>query len=99
MKLDRGSRRCNLRVLVGPKLRPAATHLRHLAAVAVHGMAADAFLMAHRAAGHAGQNRRCREKQEQDRDDIGETTHTSNQSISSGRLDNDSSTTFSVQDP
>lgn len=75
MKLDGRSRCCNLRVLVCPKLRPAATHLRHLAAITVHGTAAGGFLMAHRATRHTGQNRRCREKQEQECDDAGEALH------------------------
>jgi hypothetical protein len=48
----------NLRVVVGPDLCPAATRLRHLSAVAVHGTAAGILLAAHRAFRHTGQNGR-----------------------------------------
>jgi hypothetical protein len=57
----------NLRVVVGPDLRPAATRFRHLSAVAVHRTAAGILLAAHCATGHAGKNRRCCSEQEQER--------------------------------
>jgi hypothetical protein len=85
MKLDGGSRRCNLRVLVRPNLCPAATRLRHLSAVAVHGAAAGALLMAHRSTGNARHDGGSRGEQKQERDDAGQALHTAF-SISLGTL-------------
>jgi hypothetical protein len=75
VKIDGRGLRRNLRVLVGPNLCPAATHLLHLSAVAMHGAAAGAFLAGHRAARHTGQNGRCRGQQDQERDDAGKAAH------------------------
>jgi len=49
VKIDRLNLRRNLRVVVDPDLRPAATRLRHRPAVTVHGTATGLLLAAHRA--------------------------------------------------
>ena len=64
VKIDRLNLRRNLRVVVDPDLRPAATRLRHLPAIAVHGTAAGFLLPAHRAARHAREDRRRAGKQQ-----------------------------------
>lgn len=55
VKVDRRSGGGSLRMLVSPDLGPAAAHLFHAVALAVHGTAAGAFFLAHYALCHAGQ--------------------------------------------
>jgi len=55
VKTDSWSRSGELGMLVRPDLCPAAAHLRHTVAFAMHGTTASAFLLIHRAIGHAGQ--------------------------------------------
>ncbi len=58
------------------KLGAAATRLCHLtAAVAMHGAAAGPFFVRHGSAGHTGEHRCCRYKQQQDRNEAEKTTH------------------------
>jgi len=64
VKIDRLNLRRNLRVVVDPDLRPAATRLRHRPAVTVHGTATGLLLAAHRATRHASEDRRRAGKQE-----------------------------------
>lgn len=67
-----------LRVSFGSKLRSAATRLRHLAAVAVHGTAAGALFVAHPTVRSAGKHRRCREEQDKNRNEADEAAHCNN---------------------
>ena len=64
-------------MLVRPNFCPAATDLRHLSAVAVHGTAAGTLFEAHRVARHTSEDGRCGREQEQKRDNTSEAAHTS----------------------
>jgi hypothetical protein len=75
MNISRRGCRRNLWSVVRPNFCPAATHLRHLSALAVHGSAACAFFAAHRATRDTGQKRRRCSEQKEDCDDAGEAAH------------------------
>ena len=75
VEVERRSRGCKLRMLVTPNLRSATPHLLHAVAFAVHGAAAGALFLAHHAICHAGQQRRCGQEQDENREDTGQTAH------------------------
>jgi hypothetical protein len=70
-------RRCrrNLRGIIRPDFSPAATGLRHLSALPVHGAAACTFFVAHRTAGYAGHHWRNCNDQKNDCNETGKTAH------------------------
>jgi hypothetical protein len=55
VKVDPRSGGCKLRMLGTPNLGPAAAHLLHAVAFAVHGTAAGTLVLAHHAIRHARQ--------------------------------------------
>lgn len=54
---------CELRMIVGPNFRPAASRFRHLPARAVHGSAARTLFVIHRATRYTDHDGRCSRKQ------------------------------------
>jgi hypothetical protein len=60
-----------LRAFTAAQFHPAATLLHHLAALVVHGPAADALFVAHRAIRNARQGRRNGNEKQQDRNEAG----------------------------
>ena len=77
--LDIGGRGCcgNLRCVICPNFRPAATHPFHVSALAVHCTAASAFLMVLDYTRQASHNGRGCGQQQEDCNDAGETAHDS----------------------
>ena len=75
VNIRRRANRCKLRTLICFDFCLAAAHLHHIAAVAVHCTAAGTLFLVHRLPGHAGEQRSCREEQDENRDETSEAAH------------------------
>ena len=74
-QVDRRGMGRQLRVLICVGFRSAATHLRHIAAIALHLAATGALFPRHGALCHTREQGSCAREQEQDRDEAGQAAH------------------------